>query len=118
MSEKKNLKSIQSLSKQEKYKDKNTNGIGKRELYNIIAERTNLHRKDIAKVLEVLEEVASQEIQRKGKFTIPNICSLKTILKPAQKSREVTWFGESRRLPARRASKIIKAYAKVHLDDE
>merc|ERR1711972_407053 len=52
-------------------------------------------KKSVAsKALEVLASVATQEVKKTGKFTIPGLCMLKLRTKPATKAGKREVFGK------------------------
>ena len=56
-----------------------------------LATATETKKQDCKKVLHSLFEVASKEVKKAGKFTLPGLCMIKTHVKPATKAgkREV-----------------------------
>jgi len=63
-----------------------------------------------SKALDVLASVATQEVKKTGKFTIPGLCMLKTKIRAARKAGTTTAFGKTIKVSARPATKIVKAY--------
>merc|ERR1740121_2099942 len=62
------------------------------------------------KFMEILTEVATQEVKKNGKFTLPGLCMLKTRTKPATKAGKREIFGKVVVVKAKPARKIVKAY--------
>merc|ERR1719282_958930 len=75
-----------------------------------LASATELKKSDCAKVLASLAAVATAEVKKGGKFTIPGLCMLKTRTKPATKAGKREVFGKVVMVKAKPASKIVKAY--------
>merc|ERR1712083_38919 len=71
-----------------------------------IAASCELKKSVCAKALNVLAEVATQEVKKTGVFALPGLCRLKTRTKPGK--REV--FGKVVMVKAKPARKIVKAY--------
>ena len=64
----------------------------KTEIFNSIAEATNLSKKDVAAVFDALTAQIEAQIGKKtgaGHFTIPGLCKIVSPRKPAQGPREV-----------------------------
>merc|ERR1712178_576466 len=67
-------------------------------------------RSEMCKVLDALAEVAATEI-KKGKFTIPGICMVKTRYKPATKAGKRVCFGKEMKVKAKPARTVVKCFA-------
>ena len=61
----------------------------KTEVLNAIAEATDLSKKDVAAVLEAMNEEISKAVSKKGpgSFTIPGLCKIVVTHKPATKAK-------------------------------
>ena len=70
---------------------------------------TQLKKSDISKVLGALADLAAKEV-KKGKFTIPGVCMIKTRLKPATKAGKREMFGKMCVVKAKPAKKVVKAF--------
>merc|ERR1711908_108281 len=81
-----------------------------------IAEATGHKKSECSKVLDALAEVATSEV-KKGKFTIPGLCMIKTKTKPATKAGTKLIFGKMQKVKARPARTIVKAYCVKALKD-
>merc|ERR1712130_1036228 len=62
------------------------------------------------KFMDILTEVATKEVKKTGKFTIPGLCMLKTKTKPATKAGKREIFGKVVMVKAKPAKTIVKAY--------
>ena len=81
----------------------------KTEIFNAIAESTELSKKDIAAVFDSLTEQVAEAVQGPGQFTIPGLCKIavkETPAKPARKGRNPA-TGEEIMLAPKPASKKI-----------
>merc|ERR1712137_762907 len=74
-----------------------------------LAEATEQKPGVAKKFLESLVAVDTKEV-KKGKFTIPGLCMLKTRTKPATKAGKREIFGKVVMVKAKPAKKIVKAY--------
>merc|ERR1719159_624467 len=82
-----------------------------------IAEKTDLKPKEVKSVLTALNTVAYGEVKKTEKFTIPQLCMLKLKHKPARKAGKKMMFGKEVRVGAKKASKVVKAFAAKPLKD-
>lgn len=87
----------------------------KSELYNIIAEHTELSRKQVAAVFEALGKVMAVDLAKpsEGKpkiFVVPGMMKVQSVYKPAQKAREGKnpFTGETQMFKAKPARTAIK----------
>jgi len=75
-------------------------------------------KKSVAsKALDALATVATGEVKKTGKFTIPGLCMLKTRTKPATKAGKKEIFGKVVMVKAKPARKIVKALPVKALKD-
>ena len=75
-----------------------------------LASKTGLQKKAVAGAIAELVSLATAEVKKTGKFTLPGLCMLKTRIKPARKAGTTTAFGKTIQVKARPATKIVKAY--------
>ena len=75
-----------------------------------IAAKTELKRKQCIAMLQCLSELATREVKKTGKFTIPGVAMLKTRRKPATKAGKREMFGEVKMVKAKSAKTIVKAF--------
>merc|ERR1719364_199187 len=68
-------------------------------------------RSDMTKALDALAELVTKEIKGTGKFTIPNVCMIKTRHKPARKAGKRMAFGKEVKVKAKAAHTVVKAFA-------
>merc|ERR1712032_76522 len=74
-----------------------------------LAEATEVKPAVARKMLETLADVATKEV-KKGKFTIPGLCMIKTRVKPATKAGKREVFGKVMMVKAKPAKTVVKAY--------
>merc|ERR1712178_647418 len=75
-----------------------------------LSAKSGLAKKECAKVLDDFAVLATAEVKKAGKFTIPGLCMLKTRVRPARKAGTSTAFGKTIKVKARAATTIVKAY--------
>merc|ERR1712084_214556 len=85
--------------------------MSKGALAQALADGTELKKTQVTKVLDTLASVASQEVKKNGKCTIPGLCMIKTRLKPATKAGKREIFGKMVMVKAKPAKTIVKAFA-------
>merc|ERR1711920_919553 len=76
-----------------------------------LADGTELKKTQVTKVLDALASVATQEVKKVGKCTIPGLCMIKTRLKPATKAGKKEIFGKLVMVKAKPAKTVVKAFA-------
>merc|ERR1711972_830734 len=85
--------------------------MSKGALAQALADGTELKKSEVTKVLDTLASVATQEVKKVGKCTIPGLCMIKTRLKPATKAGKKEIFGKLVMVKAKPAKTIVKAFA-------
>ena len=91
-------------------KKKAVTAMPKSAITSTLVEKTGVDKKSVAGVVEGLVQLATAEVKKTGKFTIPGLCMLKTRIKPARKAGTATAFGKTIKVKARPATKIVKAF--------
>jgi nucleoid DNA-binding protein len=85
----------------------------KKEVYERLAEKTGLTRKDVAAIFTTLGEVVGTELGKKGPgvFAIPGLVKLKVVRKPATRARpgRNPFTGEPMTFKARPARNVVRA---------
>jgi nucleoid DNA-binding protein len=92
----------------------------KSEIFSIIAEKTELSKKDVRNVFCELTELAGRTLAKgPGQFTIPGLCKLVVKTTPARKARKGTnpFTGEEMTFKAKPKSKTVRARAVKALKD-
>merc|ERR1711974_541966 len=84
--------------------------LSKGGLAEAIATETELKKRDCMKVLDSLASVATQQVKKAGKVTIPGLVMIKTRLKPATKAGKREMFGKICVVKAKPAKTIVKGY--------
>jgi nucleoid DNA-binding protein len=88
--------------------------MGKSEILTAIAERTELSRKDVARVLDELSTLIGQHVGKRsvGTFTLPGLLKIKVVQRPARPARKGVPNpfrpGETMDVAAKPASRKIK----------
>merc|ERR1712224_334372 len=82
-----------------------------------IAEAAGLKPKEVKGVLAALTAIATAEVKKTEKFVIPQVCMLKLKHKPARKAGTRLMFGEVKKVAAKPATKVVKAFAAKALKD-
>merc|ERR1719198_749064 len=75
-----------------------------------LAAKTELDKKAVNGLIDAFVDLATVEVKKTGKFTIPGLCMFKTRVRPARKAGKTTAFGKTIKVKARPATKIVKAY--------
>merc|ERR1711977_530387 len=75
-----------------------------------LAAKSGLKKAQVSKVIDDFAALATVEVKKTGKFTIPGLCMLKTRVKPARKAGTAQAFGKTIKVKARAAKTIVKAY--------
>merc|ERR1712190_410268 len=84
--------------------------MSKGALAQALADGTELKTSAVSKVLDTLASVATREVKKAGKCTIPGLCMIKTRMKPATKTGKREIFGKMVMVKAKPAKTIVKAY--------
>merc|ERR1719230_801802 len=69
-----------------------------------------LAKKDITKVLDSLTEIATTQVKKVGKFTVPGLVMIKTRKKAAQKAGTRQAFGKTIQVKEKPAKTVVKAF--------
>merc|ERR1711977_458271 len=75
-----------------------------------LALKSGLKRKECSDLLDHFASLATAEVKKSGKFTIPGLCMIKTRIKPARKAGTREAFGKTIMVKAAPAKKIVKAF--------
>merc|ERR1712190_258908 len=84
--------------------------MSKSNIAKAMANSLELKQKVCGKMLNILAEVATKEVKKKGLFAIPALCRFKTRTKPATKAGKREIFGKVVMVKAKPATKVVKAY--------
>merc|ERR1711904_235460 len=98
-------------------KQKAVSAMPKSGIATALADKTGLDKKSVKGLVENFVQLATAEVKKTGKFTIPGLCMLKTKVRPARKAGTATAFGKTIKVKARPATKIVKAYCVKALKD-
>merc|ERR1712147_72671 len=75
-----------------------------------LAEEHELKQKVCREVLDSFVAIATSEVKKNGIFTIPGLCRIKTRVKPATKAGVRMMFGEEKKVAAKPAKTVVKAF--------
>lgn len=98
----------------------NQKPMNKSEIFNEIAERTGVSRKQISEVFDALGATIQMSISKSGSFVLPGLVKVSTIHKPATESKNrPNPFkpGEMMTVKARPARTLIKVKALKQLKE-
>merc|ERR1712060_1004238 len=88
---------------------KGVKAMSKGALAQAVADTAGLKKSEVSKVLDGLTTVASKEVKKTGKVSIPGLCMIKTRLKPATKAGKKEIFGKVVMVKAKPAKTVVKA---------
>merc|ERR1712050_70237 len=87
-----------------------TKAMTKGELADALAAGNELKKSQCSKVIDSLATIATAEVKKVGKFTLPGLCMIKTRTKPATKAGKREIFGKMQIVKAKPARTIVKAF--------
>ena len=87
----------------------------KSEVYGVLANKSELTRKQVAAVFDGLTDLIKADLGKRGPgiFTVPNLMKIKVVRKPATKAREGVnpFTGERMMFKAKPARNVVKVLA-------
>ena len=90
-----------------------TKPASKAEIFDSLAEKTGLSKKDVASVFSALGELIGKELGKKGpgQFIVPGLLKLKVVRRPATKAKQGInpFTKEPMTIKAKPASNVVKA---------
>jgi len=92
----------------------------KSEIFSLIAEKTDLKKKDISAVFDALTELMAKDLKRgPGVFSVPGLMKVKVVRKPAVPARKGInpFTGEETMFKAKPARNVVKVTALKALKD-
>merc|ERR1711937_1027433 len=98
-------------------KKKAVTAMPKSGITSAVADKSGVDKKAVGEVIDSLVTLATTEVKKTGKFTIPGLCMLKTRIRPPRKAGKSMAFGKEIKVKARKATKIVKAYCVKALKD-
>merc|ERR1712050_749299 len=84
--------------------------MSKGALIQAIADKCELKKPVATKVIAALGDIGTAEVKKSGVFTVPNLCRIKTRMKPATKAGKREIFGKMTIVKAKPAKKVVKAF--------
>ena len=90
----------------------------KSQIVSAVADQTDLSKKQIGAVLEALSGQMKKALKGPGVFTLPGVCKMRVVKKPATKAREGVnpFTGEKMMIKAKPASKKVRIRALKNLN--
>jgi len=76
-----------------------------------LAAGAGLKKSECSKILDSIAQIATTEVKKVGKFTLPGVCMIKTRKKPATKAGKKMIFGKLTVVKAKPAKTVVKAFA-------
>ena len=98
---------------------KMTTAPTKSQIIATIAEQTDLTKKQVASVFDALNGVMQKSLKATSTFTMPGVCKMRVVKKPATKAREGVnpFTGEKMMIKAKPASKKVRIRALKNLNE-
>merc|ERR1719482_1251830 len=93
-----------------KKKSVSAKSLSKGGIADALANKSGLKKSQCSQLLDTFAELATVEVKKSGKFTIPGLCMIKTRIKPARKAGTRLAFGKTIKVKAAPAKKIVKAF--------
>jgi nucleoid DNA-binding protein len=84
-----------------------------------IADQTDLTKKQVVAVLDALNGVMKKALRGAGVFTLPGVCKMRVVKKPATKAREGVnpFTGAKMTIKAKPASKKVRVRSLKNLNE-
>ena len=91
----------------------------KSQIVSAVAGATDLSKKQVGAVLDSLSGVMKKALKGPGVFTLPGVCKMRVVKKPATKAREGVnpFTGEKMMIKAKPASKKVRIRALKNLNE-
>jgi nucleoid DNA-binding protein len=91
----------------------------KSQVVSAVADQTDLSKKQVGAVLDALSGQMKKALKGAGVFTLPGVCKMRVVRKPATQPREGVnpFTGERMRIKAKPASKKVRIRALKNLNE-
>lgn len=91
----------------------------KSQIVSAVAGATDLSKKQVGGVLDALNGAMKKALKGAGVFTLPGVCKMRVVKKPATKAREGVnpFTGEKMMIKAKPASKKVRIRALKNLNE-
>jgi len=98
---------------------KKTTAPTKSQIIATIADQTDLTKKQVGAVFDALNGVMKKSLKGTSTFTLPGVCKMRVVKKPATKAREGVnpFTGEKMTIKAKPASKKVRVRALKNLNE-
>merc|ERR1711879_224834 len=77
-------------------------------LIQALSQHSKLSKEDCANVLEKLAKIVASEVKTNGRIMIPNVCLIKTRMKPPREGGRRECFGKAVTVKGRPAKPVLK----------
>merc|ERR1712124_199580 len=104
------VKAMKAMKAMKVMKNKSVKAMPKTGIAEALATKSGIEKKNVNALLAGLTDLATAEVKKTGKFTIPGLCMLKTRIRPARAAGISHAFGKTIKVKARKATKIVKAF--------
>ncbi|MGA0099681.1 MAG: HU family DNA-binding protein, partial [Steroidobacteraceae bacterium] len=106
-------------NQQETSMAKSTAAPTKSQIIAAIADQTDLSKKQVSAVFDSLGGVMKKALKGAGTFTLPGVCKMRVVKKPATKARQGTnpFTGAAMTIKAKPASKKVRIRALKGLNE-
>merc|ERR1719321_2512184 len=106
----KKKKAMKAMKAMKTMKKKAASALTKTAICDALASKNGIAKGEVSKMLDDFSVLATAEVKKTGKFTIPGLVMLKTRIRPARKAGTTMAFGKKIKVKARKATKIVKAF--------
>merc|ERR1719272_2827794 len=89
---------------------KSAKSISKGAITDVLVAKNGLKKAEAMKMIDDLVALATVEVKKSGKFTLPGLVMIKTRIKPARKAGKRMAFGKEIKVKAAPAKKVVKAF--------
>merc|ERR1712139_160670 len=88
------MKAMRVMKKKKTMKKKAASALTKTGICDALATKSGIAKGEVSKMLDDFSVLATAEVKKIGKFTIPGLCMLKTRVRPARKAGTTMAFGK------------------------
>jgi nucleoid DNA-binding protein len=91
----------------------------KSQIFTFIADDTGFTKREVGMVFDSMEVLIKKDLKRAGSFSIPGLCKIRVVRKPATKARKGInpFTGEEMMFKAKPARNVVKVTALKKLKD-
>merc|ERR1712216_901138 len=96
------MKAMAAMKAMKTMKKKAASALTKTAICDALATKSGIAKGEVSKMLDDFSVLATAEVKKTGKFTIPGLCMLKTRVRPARKAGKTMAFGKMIKVKARK----------------